>query len=92
MITLKFNNEFMDLNFRNIKDAYKYFMSNSRFWIHKHLAHYFECNVYINDIRKYYWIYCQELSPDFDLYNDIEYYISQLIYCPGNYCFVSLEV
>lgn len=48
----------------SLKEAYKYFMSDARFFVHKKLEDYHNAIIYKDKEKKYNWTYCKALSSD----------------------------
>lgn len=80
----------------DLKSAYKCFMSNSRFFVHKLLEDYSDATVYKDNKKIYSWTYCKELDPEeLDTYNDFydsDLDLEPIVFVASPYYFFSTEV
>lgn len=88
MVSIFFNNPKTVLVAKDIKEAFRYFYSNSRFFVRKNLEDYVNATIWINDKKMYHWSYCQMWDPDNDDYFDVEFDADIVTYY-GEYCFNS---
>ena len=94
MVYLHFNNKTV-IPCIDLKNAYKVFMSNSRFFIRKMNENFTDAIVYVDNKKKYNWTYCKELCPEYD---DLDYDYNDdddpepIVYIAGPYYFYSQEV